>query len=166
MSEQIKLMRQFVSEKSLNEIDQWIAKYPADQKQSAVLSALMIVQKEQGYLTPPMMDAVALYLDMAKIDVYEVVNFYTMYEQEPTGRHVIHVCTNVPCQLRGASQIMAHLESKLNIQVGETTPDKRFTLRSVECLGACVHAPMMQIGLDYHEHLTPETVNAVLEQYE
>ncbi len=166
MSEQIKMMREFVSAAGLKEIDEWVAKYPEDQKQSAVMSALMTVQKEQGYLTAASMDAVAAYLDMPSIAVYEVANFYTMYEKQPTGRHLISVCTNISCQLRGADDIVKHLENKLNVQLGETTTDKRFTLRSAECLGACVHAPMMQVDRDYHENLTPESVNAVLEQYE
>lgn len=166
MSEQVKMMREFVSAAGLKEIDRWIAKYPEDQKQSAVMSALMTVQKEQGYLTVESMDAVAAYLHMPPIAVYEVANFYTMYEKQPTGRHLIHVCTNVSCQLRGAADIVKHLENKLNVQLGETTADKRFTLRTAECLGACVHAPMMQVDRDYHENLTPESVNAVLEQYE
>lgn len=166
MSEQTKVMREFVSAAGLKEIDGWISKYPADQRQSAVMSALMVVQQENGYLTTEAMDAVAGYLNMPAIAVYEVANFYSMYELAPVGRHCINVCTNVSCQLKNVDEIVDHLEKKLKVKLGETTADKRFTLRSVECLGACVHAPMMQVDRDYHENLTKETVDAILEQYE
>ncbi|MDP3562197.1 MAG: NADH-quinone oxidoreductase subunit NuoE [Legionellaceae bacterium] len=166
MSEHKKLMQEFVSAAGITEIDSWVAKYPSDQKQSAVMSALMVVQQERGYITSEAMDAVAAYLEMPAIAVYEVVNFYSMYEREPLGRNLINVCTNVSCKLRGASDIVTHLEKNLQIKLGETTKDKRFTLRAVECLGACVNAPMMQVNRDYHENLTSETVSAVLEQYE
>lgn len=151
-----KLLRQFVSAAGMDEIDYWIAKYPATEKQSAVMRALMVVQEEQGYLTPELMDAVADYLDMPAIAVYEVSTFYTMYEHKPVGRHLINVCTNISCKLCGSSKVVKHLEKKLNIKLGETTPDGKYTLRSVECLGACVNAPMMQVDKDYHENLTPE----------
>lgn len=166
MSQQMKIMREFVSAAGLKEIDGWISKYPDDQRQSAVMSALMIIQQEKGYLTIESMNAVADYLNMPPIAVYEVAKFYSMYELAPTGRHCINVCTNVSCQLRNADEIVCHLQEKLNIKLGETTTDKRFTLRSVECLGACVHAPMMQVNRDYHENLTKEMVDTILEQYE
>jgi NADH-quinone oxidoreductase subunit E len=156
---------QWVSADRIREIDDWIAKYPEDQKQSAVMSALRIVQEECGYLTPEMMDAVADYLDMPAVAVYEVATFYTMYERQPVGRHVLNVCTNISCQLRNSGAIVQRLEETLKIKLGETTPDGRFTLRSVECLGACVNAPMMQIDQTYHENLTTETLDQVLEQY-
>ena len=158
-------LQSFVSDAGLEKINHWIAKYPADQKQSAVMSALMVIQEEQGYLSKEAMTALAHYLNMAPIAVFEVANFYTMYERAPVGQHVISVCTNISCQLRGSAQIMKHLEKKLKIKVGETTSDKRFTLRSVECLGACVHAPMMQIGKIYHEHLTASVVDEILEEH-
>ncbi len=161
-----KLMRQFVSAAGLKEIDSWVAKYPSDEKQSAVMSALMVIQQENGYVTSESLDALATYLAMPAIAVYEVVSFYTMYERNPIGRHLINVCTNISCKLRNSAEIVSHLEKKLKIKLGETTKDGRFTLRSVECLGACVHAPMMQVNKDYHENLTPDVVNAVLEQYE
>ncbi len=161
-----KLMRQFVSPAGLKEIDSWVCKYPSDQKQSAVMSALRIVQEEHGYLTAEAMEAVAAYLDMPAVAVFEVVKFYTMYESTPVGRHLIDVCTNISCKLRDADAIVEHLQNKLNIKVGETTENGEFTLRTVECLGACVYAPMMQINHDYHENLTPEKVNAILEKYE
>lgn len=161
-----KLIRQFVTAEGKQEIDQWVAKYPAHEKQSAVMSALMVVQEEQGYLTKEMMDAVAEYLSMPPIAVYEVATFYTMYEHKPVGRHLLNVCTNISCKLRGSSEIVDLLERKLAIKLGETTKDGRFTLRSVECLAACVNAPMMQVDKDYHENLTADNIDAVLEQYE
>lgn len=161
-----KLLHQFVSAKGMEEIDHWIAKYPAHEKQSAVMRALMVVQEEHGYLTPELMDAVAEYLDMPAIAVYEVSTFYTMYEHKPIGRHLINVCTNISCKLCGSSSVVNHLEKKLGIKLGETTSDGKYTLRSVECLGACVNAPMMQVDKDYHENLTTDKIDQVLEQYQ
>lgn len=161
-----RLIHQFVSTAGMLDIDHWIAKYPADQRQSAVMSALLIVQEENGFLTSEAMDAVADYLAMPAIAVYEVATFYGMYERKPIGRHLINVCTNISCQLRESAVIVAQLEKKLGIKLGETTKDGCFTLRAVECLGACVNAPMMQVDKDYHENLTPDNLDAVLEQYQ
>jgi NADH-quinone oxidoreductase subunit E len=166
MSDSVKLMRQWVSEEGLVEIDQWVAKYPDNQKQSAVMRALMIVQETAGHLTRESMDAIAQYLEMPPIAVYEVASFYSMYECKPVGRHLINVCTNISCKLRDSAAIVNALELKLGVSLGETTDDGRFTLRAVECLGACVNAPMMQVNKTYHEHLTPDTLDAVLEQYQ
>lgn len=163
MSENVTLQ---LSAESREMIDHWIAKYPADQKQSAVMAALMTVQEEHGHLTPELMDAVAAYLEMPPIAVYEVASFYTMYEHKPCGRHVVNVCTNISCKLRGADAIVDHLEHKLGIRLGETTSDGQFTLRSVECLGACVNAPMMQVNKTYHENLTLENIDAVMESFQ
>ncbi|WP_133130551.1 NADH-quinone oxidoreductase subunit NuoE [Legionella yabuuchiae] len=160
-----KLLHQYISKARVQEIDHWIAKYPDQEKQSAVMSALRIVQEEHGFLTQELMDAVAEYLDMPAIAVYEVATFYTMYEQKPVGRHQINVCTNISCKLCDSDEVVTHLENKLDVKLGQTTKDGRFTLRSVECLGACVNAPMMQVDKDYHEKLTPEKIDAVLEQY-
>ena len=152
-----------LTEASLKEIDVWIAKYPADKKQSAVMSALRIAQDQnRGFLTEDLMDAVAEYLDMRPIAVYEVATFYSMYELEPVGKHKICVCTNISCMLCGSDKIVSHLTSKLGIKLGETTNDGRFTLKEVECLGACVNAPMFQIGDTYYENLTEEKVDQVL----
>lgn len=149
------------------EIDTWVAKYPADQKQSAVMQALMIVQKDNGgSLTNPLMDAIAEYLDMPKVAVYEVATFYSMYELAPVGKHKLEVCTNISCMLRGSGEIVEHLEKKLGVKCGKTTADGKYTLREVECLGACVCAPVMQIADNYHENLTPESVDAILENLE
>lgn len=161
----VKLLCQLISHERIREIDSWIAKYPADQKQSAVMSALLIVQEEHGYLSPQLMDAIADYLDMPSIAVYEVASFYTMYEHRPIGRNLISVCTNISCKLRGSANVVEHLKSKLGVDLGDTTKDGRFTIRSVECLGACVNAPMMQVNKDYHENLTADKIEEILEQY-
>lgn len=160
-----KILCQFMTADRIREIDREIAKYPADQKQSTVMAALRIAQDQHGHLTQELMDAVAEYLDMPAIAVYEVATFYTMYEKKPAGRHLINVCTNISCQLCGSAAIVEHLQKKLGIEMGETTADGRFSLRAVECLGACVNAPMMQVDKAYHEHLTSEKVDEVLEQY-
>ncbi len=145
------------------EIDKWIAKYPADQKQSAVMAALRIVQDQNGgWLNTQLMDAIAAYLEMPPIAVYEVATFYSMYELEPIGRHKISICTNISCMLCGSEEVVAHFEKRLGIKLGETTADGKITLREVECLGACVGAPMMQIGNEYIENLTPETIDQLL----
>ncbi len=166
MSDSQKLIHQYVSAAGLTEIDRWIAKYPATEKKSAVMRALMVVQEEQGYLTEDAMQAVAEYLEMPAIAVYQVASFYTMYEKKPVGRHVVSVCTNISCKLRQSDKIVKALEEKMGVALGETTEDGRFTLRAVECLGACVNAPMMQIDKAYHEHLTPEQLDEILAQYE
>lgn len=147
------------------EIDTWIAKYPADQKQSAVMAALRIVQDANGgWLTNELMDAVAEYLEMPKVSVYEVATFYSMYEHKPVGKHKICVCTNVSCLLCGSEGIVDHLKQKLGVsEFGEVTEDGRFSLKEVECLGACGGAPMFQIGRKYYENLTPEKVDEILD---
>jgi NADH-quinone oxidoreductase subunit E len=154
-----------ITEQSRTEIDKWIAKYPTDQKQSAVMPALRIVQEANGgWLTTELMDAVAEYLQMPSIAVYEVASFYSMYEHKPVGRHKICVCTNISCLLCGSDDVVSHLENKLGIKMGQTTADGRFTLKEVECLGACVGAPMFQIDREYYENLTPEIIDAILEK--
>jgi len=160
-----KLIRQFISVAGVKEIDKWIAKYPKSERQSAVMSALMVAQEEHGFLTKELMDAIADYLEMPSIAVYEVATFYSMYEHKPVGRHLINVCTNISCKLRNSAEIVDHLEKKLKIKLGETTEDGLFTLRAVECLGACVNAPMMQVDKDYHENLSADKVDAVLAKY-
>lgn len=154
-----------LSETVTTEIDKWLAKYPSDQKQSALLAALHSVQEENnGSLTRDLMDAVAAYLDMPAIAVYEAAEFYSMYNLEPVGRHEIHVCTNISCLLRGSQSVVAHLEKRLGVKLGETTPDGKFTLKQDECLGACVGAPMLRIGQSYHENLTPEKIDQLLDE--
>lgn len=146
------------------ELDRWANKYPAGEAQSAVIPCLHILQDHHdGWLSEDLMRALASYLDMPVINVFEVASFYTMYERAPVGRHKIHVCTNISCQLLGAEDIVSHIENKLQIKCGETTADGKFTLREVECLGACVGAPMMHFERAYHEHLTPAKVDAILD---
>lgn len=153
-----------IDESARSEIDQWLAKYPAEQRQSAVMPALRIVQDANGgWLTTQLMDAIAEYLQVPPISVYEVASFYSMYEHKPVGRHKICVCTNISCLLCGSEDVVSHLENKLGIKMGETTVDGKFTLKEVECLGACVGAPMFQIGHDYYEHLTPEKIDSILD---
>lgn len=149
------------------EIDDWLRRYPDDQRQSAVLGALRAVQHEHGHLSTEMMDAVAAYLGMPEIAVYEVASFYSMYELKPVGRHTIAVCTNISCMLRGSDRIVGYIEKKLGISTGESTPDGRFYLkREEECLAACCGAPMMQVDHVYYEHLTPERVDEILDGLE
>ncbi len=153
-----------LSTRACEEIDRWLAKYPADRKQSAVLAALREVQHDnQGFLTTELMDAVADYLQLPAIAVYEVATFYSMYELKPCGRHSISVCTNISCMLRGADKILAHLEQKLGIKIGESTRDGKFYLKQEEeCLAACSYAPMMQIDHVYYENLTIEKIDQIL----
>ena len=152
-----------ISAESRAEIDRWIAKYPPEQKQAAVMAALNIVQQQNGgWLTTELMDAVAEYLQMPRIAVYEVASFYTLYDLEPVGRHKIYVCTNISCMLCGSDTIVEHLQKKLGIKFGETTPDGRFTLKESECLAACGGAPMFMVDRTYYENLTPEKVDTIL----
>jgi NADH-quinone oxidoreductase subunit E len=148
------------------EIDRWVAKFPKGRQRSAVIAALHAVQHENhGYLTPELMNAVAAYLDIPAIQVYEVAAFYSMFETKPVGRHSISVCTNVSCMLRGAEEILAHIERKLGIKTGESTPDGRFYLKQEEeCLAACCGAPMMMVDHHYFENLTTTKVDEVLDE--
>lgn len=150
------------------EIDRWLTKYPSDRRQSAVLAALTEVQHENGgYLTTELMDGVAGYLGMPPIAVYEVASFYSMYELKPVGRHSISVCTNISCMLCGSDDIVRHLEQKLGIKTGESTPDGRIYLkREEECLAACAAAPMMMVDHKYFEGLTLEKVDAIVDGLE
>lgn len=159
------LYQGILSEHARHEIDHWVAKFPADQKRSAVLAALREVQHENGgYLTVELMDAVAGYLQLEAMDVYEVASFYSMFETKPVGRHSISVCTNISCMLRGADDIVAHVEHRLGVKLGHSTPDGKFYLKpEEECLAGCCGAPMMQVDHVYHEHLTPERVDQILD---
>jgi len=154
-----------VSQASRTAIDEWLKRYPADQKRSGVLEALKIVQAENGgWLSEELMNAVADYLEMPRIAVYEVATFYSFYNLKPIGKHVIDVCTNISCMLRDSEKIINHFKNRLNISVGETTPDGQFTLREVECLAACAAAPVCLIGKKYYENLTPEKCDAILDE--
>jgi NADH-quinone oxidoreductase subunit E len=132
-----------LSPEALAKIDQAIAKYPPDQRQSAVMAALTIAQDEKGWLSTETMDFVARYLGMQPIAVYEVASFYTMYDLKPVGQYKLTVCTNLPCALQGANAAAAHLKQKLGIGFNETTADGLFTLKEAECMGACGDAPVM-----------------------
>jgi len=148
------------------EIDRWVAKFPPDRKRSAVISALHAVQHENsGYLTTDLMDAVAAYLGLAPIQVYEVATFYSMFETKPVGRHHVSVCTNISCMLRGSQEVVEHVEKKLGIKTGESTPDGRIYLkREEECLAACTGAPMMMVDHVFHENLTPRAFDRILDE--
>ena len=148
------------------EIDHWVAKFPPERKRSAVISALHAVQHENhGYLTTELMDAVAEYLGLPNILVYEVASFYSMFETKPVGRHHISVCTNISCMLRGSQAVVEHVENKLGIKTGESTADGRIYLkREEECLAACTGAPMMMVDHVFHENLTPERIDRILDE--
>jgi NADH-quinone oxidoreductase subunit E len=167
MSTQKRQNEAVLSDHAREEIDAWLARYPENQRRSAVLGALRAVQHEEGYLSTPMLDAVAAYLRIPPMDVYEVASFYSMYELKPVGRHTIAVCDNVSCMLRGGDRIIEHIENRLGIRLGESTPDGKFYLkREEECLAACCGAPMMQVDHVYYENLTPERVEEILAKLE
>ncbi len=157
-----------ISQHAKDEIDGWLARYPTSRRNSAVLAALRIVQHENnGYLTTELMDAVADYIGMPKIAVYEVGSFYSMFELEPVGRHSISLCTNISCMLRGSDKILSHLEKKLGVELGESSADGKYHLKQEEeCLAGCCGAPMMQVDHVYHENLTPEKVDEILDKLE
>ncbi len=154
-----------LSEHTRLEIDRWVAKFPEGRQRSAVIAALRAAQHQNhGYLTPALMDAVAAYLSLAPIQVYEVATFYSMFETRPVGRLHVSVCTNITCMLCGSDRIVEHIENRLGIKTGESTPDGKFYLkREEECLAACNNAPMMMIDHVYYENLTPDKVDQVLD---
>ena len=135
-----------ISEQTKALFDREVAKYPADQKQSAVMACLTIVQREQGFVSADSEKAVAAYLGMAPIAVHEVTTFYNMYNQQPVGKYKLNVCTNLPCQLRDGNKALVYLETKLGVTMGGTTADGLFTLQQSECLGACADAPVMLVN--------------------
>ncbi|PCI36301.1 MAG: NAD(P)H-dependent oxidoreductase subunit E [Thiotrichales bacterium] len=149
------------------EIDHWIKKYPKDKAQSALLPALHIIQNhsQYNYITKQDMRELAAYLDIPEVSVEAVATFYSMYNLKKTGVNQIGVCTNISCMLRGSEQIMEHIEKKLKINVNQTTSDGNFTLKEVECLGACVGAPMLHINDQYYENLTLTKVDNLLEEF-
>ncbi|HEX8461479.1 MAG TPA: NAD(P)H-dependent oxidoreductase subunit E [Segetibacter sp.] len=151
------------SEKSLAKVQEIIERYPQGKQKSALLPVLHLAQEEFGnWLDTPVMDYVADLLSITPIEVYEVATFYSMYNMKPVGKFLFEVCQTGPCMLRGSDEIINYIKSKLGIGVGETTEDGLFTLKVVECLGACGYAPMMQLGKHYKEHLTPEKVDAII----
>ena len=154
-----------LSEHVREEIEHWKARFPEDRQRSAVIGALHAVQHEnEGYLTPELMNAVAEYLELPTIQVYEVATFYSMFQTKPVGRHNVAICTNVSCMLRGADDIVEHVEGKLGVKLGESTEDGRIYLkREEECLAACCGAPMMMVNHEYYENLTREQVDKILD---
>jgi NADH-quinone oxidoreductase subunit E len=155
-----------LAEDTRREIDHWVAKFPPGRQRSASLAALRAAQEQnQGFLTPDLMDAVAEYLKLAPIQVYEVARFYSMFETHPCGRHHVSICTNISCMLNGAEELVTHAQRKLGIRLNESTPDGRiFLKREEECLAACTGAPMMMVDHVFHEHLTPEKLDAILDE--
>ncbi len=154
-----------LSEHVREEIEHWKARFPEDRQRSAVIGALHAVQHENnGYLTPELMDAVAEYLALPTIHVYEVATFYSMFQTKPVGRHNVAICTNVSCMLRGAEEIVEHVENKLGVKLGDSTEDGRVYLkREEECLAACCGAPMMMVNHEYYENLTKDQVDEILD---
>ena len=153
------------SEEKLKKVNELISHYPQGKQKSALLPLLHIAQQEFGnWLDVPVMDYVAELLHIKPIEVYEVATFYSMYNLKPVGKYMFEVCQTGPCMLRGSDDIIAYIEEKLGIRPGETTSDGMFTLKTVECLGACGYAPMMQMGKNYREHLTKEKVDSIINE--
>src|ERR1044072_2215112 len=157
-------MVQFSEEKLAN-AKELIARYPEGKQKAALIPLLHLAQDEfGGWLDVPVMDYVASLLDISPIEVYEVASFYTMFKLKPVGKHVFEVCVTGPCMLRGSDDIVKHITNRLGIKNGETTGDGLFTMKTTECVGACGYAPMMQLGKTYREHLTPEKIDALIEE--
>ena len=153
-----------ISESTKARFAREVAKFPADQKQSAVMACLSIVQQEQGWVSPDSEQVVAEYLGMPVMAVHEVTTFYNMYNQKPVGKFKLNVCTNLPCQLRGGAQALAHLEHKLGVHAGETTADGLFTLQQSECLGACADSPVMLVNdRSMCSFMTPEKLDQLVD---
>jgi NADH-quinone oxidoreductase E subunit len=144
------------------EVAKHIAKYPPERKRSAMLPLLFIMQRERGFIDSPGVAYVASKLDLEMVDVWETATFYSMFNLKPIGRHHIQICKTLSCKIMGEPEITNHVCSRLGIQPGETTPDGKFTISLVECLGSCGTAPMLQIGFDYYEDLTTEKVDQIL----
>ena len=152
------------SEQTKALFDREVAKYPSDQKQSAVMACLTLVQQEQGWVSPESEKAVADYLGMAPMAVHEVSTFYNMYNRRPLGKYKLNVCTNLPCQLRNGTQALAHLETRLGIEMGQTTADGLFTLQQSECLGACADAPVMLVNdINMCSFMSPDKLDQLVD---
>jgi NADH-quinone oxidoreductase subunit E len=153
-----------ISEQAKQQIDTWVAKYPAGCQSSAVMEALKIVQAENdGSLTSELIQAVADYLEMPVISVHEVATFYENYNHKPVGKYVIRFCHNISCMLNGADDLISYLETKTGVKTGEVSEDGLVSVKKVECLGACVGAPMFQIGDQYYENLTQQKIDEILD---
>jgi len=161
---------ELLTEQTRATIDHWLTKFPEglEGRRSAIIQALYAVQiQNQGWLKPELMDAVADYLDVPPVWVYEVASFYSMLETQQVGRHSISICTNISCMLCGADEVVKHIEDKLGIKMGETTEDGRIFLKiEEECVAACIGAPMMIVDGHYHENLTPEKIDEILDSLE
>lgn len=152
------------SEQTKALFDREVAKYPSDQKQSAVMACLTLVQQELGWVSPESEKAVADYLGMAPMAVHEVSTFYNMYNRRPLGKYKLNVCTNLPCQLRNGTQALAHLETRLGIEMGQTTADGLFTLQQSECLGACADAPVMLVNdINMCSFMSPDKLDQLVD---
>jgi len=152
------------SQQQLDKVNELKSHYPEGKHKSALIEVLHIAQEEFGWLDVNTMDYVASLLGLQPIEVYEVASFYSMFHLKPVGNYVFEVCQTGPCMLKGSDQIIDYIKKKLDIRIGETTKDGMFTLKTVECLGACGYAPMMQLGKFYKEHLTPERVDQIIEE--
>ncbi|MEY4336441.1 MAG: hypothetical protein RLZZ45_1360 [Bacteroidota bacterium] len=153
------------TEDKMKEVQSMIDRYPEGKQKSALIPLLHLAQQEfGGWLSAETMDYVASLLSIEPIEVYEVATFYSMFNLQPVGKHVFEVCQTGPCMLNGSDQIIDYIKQRLNIGVGETTADGMFTLKTVECLGACGYAPMMQLGMHYREHLTKTKVDEIIEE--
>lgn len=152
------------SQEKLKKVNEIVARYPEGKQKSALIPVLHLAQEQFGWLSAETMDYVASLLQLEPIEVYEVATFYSMYNLKPVGKYMFEVCQTGPCMLRGCDDIIAYIGEKLNIKPGETTSDGLFTLKTVECLGACGYAPMMQLGKHFKEHLTKEKVDAIIEE--
>ena len=153
------------SEQKLVKVNELITHYPEGKQKSALLPVLHLAQEEfGGWLSADTMDYVAELLQITPIEVYEVATFYSMYNTKPVGKYMFEVCHTGPCMVSGCDDMVAYISEKLNIKTGETTDDGLFTLKTVECLGACGYAPMMQVGKHYREHLTKEKVDTIIEE--
>lgn len=148
---------------ALSQIEKELEKYPADRRQSAVMAALRIAQDEFRWVSKDIMQEIADLLGIPAIHVYEVATFYSMYEHKDVGVNKICVCSNISCQLRGSKEVLDHLKEKTGIGPGETTPDGRISIKEVECLGACGGAPMMLVNKEYHENLTADSIDSILD---
>ncbi|WP_152270764.1 NADH-quinone oxidoreductase subunit NuoE family protein [Agriterribacter humi] len=152
------------SEEKLKKVSEIIACYPEGKQKSALLPVLHLAQEQFGWLSAETMDYVAALLSLEPVEVYEVATFYSMYNLKPVGKYLFEVCQTGPCMINGSDDIIAYIGERLGINPGETTADGLFTLKTVECLGACGYAPMMQLGKHYREHLTKDKVDAIIEE--
>ena len=153
------------SPEKLKKVNELISRYPEGKQKSALLPVLHLAQQEfGGWLDVSAMDYVASLLQLKPVEVYEVATFYSMYNTRPVGKFIFEVCQTGPCMLKGSDEIISYIKQRLGIGVNETTPDGLFTLKTVECLGACGYAPMMQMGKTYREHLTKEKVDQIIEE--